>query len=639
MKTDAFEVGSILRQRQRFEVPIYQRHYAWGDERLEPFWEDVRTKADERLDGKPRRFAHYMGALLVMPEGGYQVGRVPTFNVVDGQQRLYTFELFLAAVRDLALEWDFEGMAEELKVHLLNGDEKLMKDAANERYKLQPTKYDRKIFRDLINLHLDELRERYAEYFYQNGNLRKTGTPLPLWAWWFFRTQAATFAQEDGSDIAVTAARLGELWKTLLSDFRLVVITLDEGDDAQVIFETLNSRGEPLLAMDLVRNDVFHRATALNEDTEELFETKWQIFEDPFWSEHDRQGRLRKPRIDFFLGHMLAAETGNDITLTKLYSEYRAFVQPKRGEFRFESVASELDTLTRYAPTYRDLVSSEGHSALNWLASRLKTWDVSTAYPLVFRINADRLATVQEKGSVYRLIHSYIVRRALCGLVPKNYNKTFLRVTNYLAEHGVSVKSFAAAFSDQTGDTVRFPDDTELRRNILSRPLYGAIGNERLRLILEELERASRDKYDENISIPIDLTVEHVLPDKWATHWPLSDKRQAPQDLTTGVDEQMRTLIDRREAAKNTLGNLTLLTRSANPSLSNLPFDGKPGQNKREFLRSSLLKMNQDIANCAMWDEAAIEKRAERLATLASALWPTPVAAEAATSASAVPAE
>jgi uncharacterized protein with ParB-like and HNH nuclease domain len=100
MKADAFEVGSILRQRQRFEVPIYQRHYAWGDDRLEPFWEDVRTKADERLDAKPRRFAHYMGALLVMPEGGYQVGRVPTFNVVDGQQRLCTFEIFLEAAKN-----------------------------------------------------------------------------------------------------------------------------------------------------------------------------------------------------------------------------------------------------------------------------------------------------------------------------------------------------------------------------------------------------------------------------------------------------------------------------------------------------------------------------------------------------------
>jgi Protein of unknown function (DUF1524) len=101
----------------------------------------------------------------------------------------------------------------------------------------------------------------------------------------------------------------------------------------------------------------------------------------------------------------------------------------------------------------------------------------------------------------------------------------------------------------------------------------------------------------------------------------------------------MRILIDRREVAKNTLGNLTLLTSSANPSLSNLPFNGEPEQNKREFLRSSLLKMNQEIANCPMWDEAAIQRRAERLADLATALWPIPAAAEATTSASPVAAE
>jgi hypothetical protein len=86
----------------------------------------------------------------------------------------------------------------------------------------------------------------------------------------------------------------------------------------------------------------------------------------------------------------------------------------------------------------------------------------------------------------------------------------------------------------------------------------------------------------------------------------------------------MRAFIDRREALKNTLGNLTLLTKSANPSLSNLPFIGQPGQHKRQFLRSSLLKMNQEIADCASWDEDAIRKRGERLAVIANSLWPAP---------------
>jgi uncharacterized protein with ParB-like and HNH nuclease domain len=56
------------------------------------------------------------------------------------------------------------------------------------------------------------------------------------------------------------AARLNALSAALLEDFQVIAITLDEHDDAQVIFETLNAGGKPLAAMDLVRNDVFHRA-------------------------------------------------------------------------------------------------------------------------------------------------------------------------------------------------------------------------------------------------------------------------------------------------------------------------------------------------------------------------------------------
>ena len=82
-------------------------------------------------------------------------------------------------------------------------------------------------------------------------------------------------------------------------DFRVIVITLDDTDDAQVIFETLNSGGEPLAAMDLVRNDVFHRAIRRDEDPEELMAKRWSVFENPFWKQEAIQGRIRKPRIDF----------------------------------------------------------------------------------------------------------------------------------------------------------------------------------------------------------------------------------------------------------------------------------------------------------------------------------------------------
>lgn len=108
--------------------------------------------------------------------------------------------------------------------------------------------------RDLIDLNRDELRKKYVAGFYKKGTI-KDDAPLPLRAWWYLREQAEAFMHED--DAGDPVVRLNALSAAMLEDFRVIVITLDDTDDAQVIFETLNSGGEPLAAMDLVRNDVF----------------------------------------------------------------------------------------------------------------------------------------------------------------------------------------------------------------------------------------------------------------------------------------------------------------------------------------------------------------------------------------------
>jgi hypothetical protein len=364
--------------------------------------------------------------------------------------------------------------------------------------------------------------------------------------------------------------------------------------------------------MDLVRNDVFHRASRRGEDVEKLMEDRWSVFEQPFWKQNDTQGRITKPRIDFFLAHSLAAQQGKDVSLSELYSEYKSFIAAKA----FASAAEELQSLTRYVPTYRVLVEPSGHSGLARLAHRLSVFDVSTAYPLVFVIAA---ATIEggEKDEAYVLIASYVIRRALCGLTPKNYNKVFSRLAGALSTKGISVATLLAEFAALEGDTVRFPTDSDLSIAFENRRQYGAMPQNRLKLILEELEVASRDKFDETAGLRDDLQIEHILPDEWTGHWPLADKRTAPKDLVTGVDESMRAAIQEREAAKHTLGNLSLLTPARNPQIGNLGFE-----KKRERLRGSLLKLNQEVASELEWDEAAIKRRATRLSHFAISLWP-----------------
>lgn len=606
MKADPFQIGDVLKDAKRFVVPIYQRTYTWRPTpHLETFFDQVEAKADERLKGNPQ-FAHYMGALLVIPRGAYSFGRIAVLDVVDGQQRLTTFQIFLAALRDLARSLKEDQTADLLGSFLLNPEGPHLKERI-ERYKLYPTAYDRKLYCDLVDLNHLALIKKYPDSFHKNGNIRTTAE-LPLRAWAYLRTEAEAFIRSGDSP----GQRLKALAESLLEDFQVIVITLGERDDAQVIFETLNAGGEPLAAMDLVRNDVFHRATRSGEDVEVLMENRWRAFEEPFWKEIGRRGRIKKPQIDFFLSNTLAAETGKEILLTELYANYKSFV----GGKKFESVDAELEVLLKHAPTYRKLVSPEGADSLSDIARNLAVFDVTTAYPLVFVI-AGSNADDEEKSSLYRLITSYVVRRMLCGMTPKNYNNVFLRVASDLRTSGVTLNNGECAFRALEGDSVRFPSDADFRVAIMARGQYDNIPQSRLRHILGEFEHAIRDKFDERTSLPEELTIEHVLPDSWYEHWPLSDGTTVTSENMSKMSEAQMKLIVERGAVKHTLGNLTLLTGARNPSLGNLGFGAK-----REKLKKSLLKMNHEIAEQPDWSEARIRTRAKRIGDLAVKIWP-----------------
>ncbi len=112
-------VITVLGESRCYIVPIYQRQYSWGENLLKQFWEDVAAKAGEALQtGKPK-FQHYMGALILAP-GTTAVGKTPTMQVVDGQQRLTTFQLFIAALRAAADGAGFTDMAATLQGYLFN---------------------------------------------------------------------------------------------------------------------------------------------------------------------------------------------------------------------------------------------------------------------------------------------------------------------------------------------------------------------------------------------------------------------------------------------------------------------------------------------------------------------------------------
>jgi hypothetical protein len=637
MKTDSIEVGRVLQDPRKLTVPIYQRQYAWKEDRLQPLWDDLVSKADELLEGPPK-FQHYMGALILAPgSDGYSVGRITSVQVVDGQQRLSTFQLFLAALRHVAMEWKQEGIVKALDVYIFNDERSVEADATlADRLKLVPTPADRSIFRDLMTEPFETVRSRHSDAFYKNGNIIKGQAPRALLAYLYFREKIGHYAawgsdEQDDDTLDVermmaaiitksdpaAGTRLQALADALLIQFKLVIINLEEGDDAQVIFETLNSRGEPLLAMDLVRNNIFHRAEAQGEQAEGLFETRWKPFDQLFWKEDAPRAKPRRPRIDHFLSYALTAQSGEETSLRELYAEYRAYARPK-GKARFATVGEELDALLRFNPVYEALEKGTGDADVAWLGRKLATWEVATVYPLVF---ATAVADMDdaEKRAIYRLIYSYIVRRAICNLNSKNMNKNFTRIVAIFNERGASLESFRESFAGQSGPAVRFPDDAELQTAIANQPIYDNILRAERKIdILWELEKAVRSKFQVDDKRPSFLSVEHVLPQTWTTHWPLSDGRTVPSTRIP-TDEEMAVAMRHRDAHRDRLGNLTLVTTPLNSSMQNQAFDAK-----RERLGKSLMALNTTIAEASVWDEAAIVQRGTDLAKLAIKIWPHP---------------
>lgn len=627
MQTDDYRVETILAESRRFMVPLYQRKYQWGDDRLVPFWDDVEAKAAEVLGGT-NKFQHFMGALILSPlaPGDTQIGVTPRVQVVDGQQRLTTFQLFLAALREVARDHGADHIIEQIAGYLINQPRAKDTDPLT-KFKLTPTPSDRDIFHRIIESDYADVRSSFTKYYW--GLSVPKNTPFrALRAYELFRKWIMTFAAngpsdwepetEDENDESfadedaaqdLTEARLEALLRAILEQMKLVVITLGEGDDAQVIFETLNSKREPLLAMDLVRNNIFQRAEKQELPTQEIYDQLWGPFDAPWWKEDAPFARPRRPRIDHFLAHVLAAETGQTIAMRELYAEYRAFAVP-RGKPRYPNVVDELGLLQKHAPVYQTLEGNiSANPTMTWFGRKLAAWQVTTVYPIALQIAGSGLPA-DEQDRIARLLYSYLVRRAISGLTGKNLNKLFNAIAQHFYEVGPSHGNLVDFFQTRSGDSSRFPLDAEFRQAIICKPAYVLAPGERNKDILWELELAARSKFTENTDRPVGLWTEHVLPVSWEENWPFPDGDFAERWSGDPRANERNTLL-------HSLGNLTLMTGGLNISSGNLGFNEK----RLKYEEHTTLFLNKWFLKKDKWDEDDIRERGGFLADLALQIW------------------
>lgn len=621
MHAKDWALNAVLQERQQWVIPVYQRTYEWktgADGQLPKLWDDLRERALEQLDGlKPK--PHFVGAIIYAEPAEQPFGTVNKRYLVDGQQRITTFNLVLCALRENARDCGIERITATVDEYLFNAKSASMADPERERFKLWSSSFDRPLFTAIAALSADDVRGKFNQYFYKNGNIIRGIAPKVLAAYWYLKEEIATFISERAADGIPAERVIDAIIAGFLNGFQIVVVQLGKEDDAQAIFASLNGNAQPLSAFDLIRNDIFHRASKALEDNDILYDQHWRELETEFWKTEVKQGRLKRPRTDHLITHALVAETAHDVIVGQVANEYRHYAEAQD----FASVTDEVRSLMKYGRAYEEMELRKKGGALAELARFLAIWDTAAMHPIALWI-AVRDLPDERKKAVYALIESYMIRRDLCELGNKNYNKVVAGALREMQAVRDPVDAFFTYMVSLTGDASRLPTDAELLRSAPSKAIYNSMGSQKLRYVLSGVEWALRDKFDEDVTVSTaNLTVEHIMPRHWAKNWPLPSGKVAPTEDAYALlltNEDMWSEVEQREAIKDTLGNLTLLTTSLNPSLGNAGWD-----EKRTAISKSLLVLNRDVAEHVVWDEVAIRERASTLANVITSIWKYPV--------------
>ncbi|NID05877.1 DUF262 domain-containing protein [Luteibacter jiangsuensis] len=619
MEANARHLERIFDHTVQYQIPLFQRPYVWEEEKnWKPLWEDIRRLLDLQVEGGSVH-PHFLGA-VVLEQVRTAAGSIETRQVIDGQQRFTTIQLFLAGCRDHAKRLGSEKFQDRFGDLIANHKNKI--DHEDETYKVWPTNSDRPAYR------LVQASGSLAELEQKLKSKPEMRASKIVGAYQYFYAQLADWLAPDAeegeaTDEASSQDRLEALWCVAKGCLQVVVIDLDKDDETQVIFETMNALGEPLLPADLIKNYLFRRASAeklSEEDVEKLYDEHWAGFEAEPWRAEVKQGRNFRPLVDIFVNHFLSLVTMDEVRSTHLFSEFRRYVEDANRPTlnllaRPNSAAGHLEQLDRYAQIYLQFAQPKGHPRLATFLARLTAVDTTTVYPFLMFAYGHLMPDDQvEFDAVLEVLESFLMRRMVCGLTAKNYNRLFIDLVKAVDKSkAISAAQVATWLSKNSGDSMRFPSDEDFETAAVTRPLYNTLRQYKLRSVLEALEAYLQTSKSEAVPLPAGLTIEHVMPQEWKEHWPLS------AEVMTDPGKAQEA-ASRRDVILNTLGNLTLVTGSLNPALSNAAWQDK----RPELLKYSRLNLSRYFHDkeADVWNEQAIAKRSSELAMALLAIWP-----------------
>jgi uncharacterized protein with ParB-like and HNH nuclease domain len=489
MQASETTVRKLIEGSKQYVIPLFQRPYSWNQKHWATLWQDVVD-----LVGDENARPHFFGSTVTAPARSVPQG-VGKWLLIDGQQRMTTTQLFLAALRDSAMSIGGTTLAQKIEGQsLLTAYE-----TDDEQLKVLPTQGDRTAFRHIIR-RADRLPSRLTDchdFFLSRLKARK----------------------------GLSIEFLEAVYFVVVDRLSLVGITCDEQDNPHLIFESLNAKGEKLTPADLIRNFLLMRIH-VNEQ-QSVFDQHWRPIQDALGDQ-----------LTEFVRHYLMKE-GKIIKSADIYFE----LKDRLNSATPDETKQFLADLHRHGMYYARFVAPaqfETDRDISAPLSRLRIIEATVAYPLLLRVfDAVYQASLTRDQllEVLSILESFLIRRSVCGYPSNQLRKIFPPIFDAVGGLG---ESFIGGLREQLGGK-RCPDDRAFRDALLTQPLYAtAKKGTRLRIILERLEESFDHKEPADLS---GAQIEHVMPQTLTAAW--------AQELGDEAAEHHARLL-------HTIGNLTL---------------------------------------------------------------------------------
>lgn len=574
MEATKQQIANIFNGHRVLEVPFYQRSYVWQEEQWQRFLEDMAFISHCKQD-------YFLGSVILKQ----QMTDIGVSNdhrtIIDGQQRFTTLALF---AKSLCLKTDD---MDTFNQHFTVRNKKMRTKSLALLHSIN----DRADFEKVLNLDTDVAIDnsqsnilRCYNYFQKNIDV-------------------------DKYDIDV-----------LMAHIVFIGIDLQQQDDEQVIFDTINSLGVRLTTAELLKNYFF------TETTREEYEELWMpIFEknrnvSDYWDTQVTAGRIKRSNIDSFFSAFLNVKI-YDPNLD-IDAEHRSMY--RRADAIFSNYKNLISTynidkkdvlweIMQYAEIYHQNfnpniteVELPGKPCIERINFIISVLDCSTMVPYILYM-LKNVNDTKERNLMFGYLESYIVRRQICKSDNKSFSDLF---TEGLIRNQVLTLESLKDYIENRGDrtALSLPDDRLMRLCLheVEHP------NKRALAILYLMESRLRvGKPYATKLFPFDeYSLEHLMPKKYEKNWP----------LTEGYDE------DLRKSMINTLGNMAMLPQRLNSSISNAAWaakkEGNSSQNGLSYYASDLATL-KDVIKKKEWNEYSISERAEWLADVAMKIWPS----------------